>query len=55
MLSAQLPATMRAELWRLACRHDRSVSAEVRSAIRLHLLVADADESGREPPTLEAA
>jgi hypothetical protein len=48
MLSAQVPTQLRDELSRLARRHDRSVSAELRSAIRLHLIVAQ-DTGGLSP------
>jgi plasmid stability protein len=49
-LSAKVPSEMRAELWRLAATHDRSVSAEVRSAVRLHLRLADAAAADRDEP-----
>jgi plasmid stability protein len=50
MLSAQIPAPMKRELWRLAARHDRSVSAETREALRLHLGLAASDDVDPEPP-----
>ena len=37
LLSAQIPVELRQELRRLAKRHERSVSAEVRAALRPHL------------------
>ena len=37
VLSAQVPTMLRDELRLLARERDRSVSAEVRSALRLHL------------------
>ena len=37
MISMQMPVELRDELRRLAGEHDRSVSAEVRSAVRAHL------------------
>ena len=37
MISMQLPIELRDELRRLAGEHDRSVSAEVRNAVRAHV------------------
>jgi len=37
MISMQLPVELRDELRRLAGEHDRSVSAEVRIAVRAHV------------------
>jgi hypothetical protein len=37
MLSAQVPTPLRNELERVAREHDRSMSAEVRLALRQHL------------------
>jgi hypothetical protein len=39
ILSAQVPAETAEELKRLAAHADRSVSAEVRRALNLHLLI----------------
>lgn len=49
-VTAQMPRRLRDDLRRLAGEHDRSVSAEVRSAIRLHLRTADGNDVDREPP-----
>jgi hypothetical protein len=40
MLSAQVPASLRDDLHQLARQHDRSVSAEVRAALRTHVLLS---------------
>ena len=44
MLSAQMPVRLREELERLAREHDRSVSAELREAVRQHLASAERDK-----------
>ena len=40
ILSAQVPTHLRNDLHRLARDHDRSMSAEIRAALRLHLHLA---------------
>jgi hypothetical protein len=54
MLSAQVPLRLREELARLARRHDRSISAEVREAVRLHLHVNDAGGPSSLVPPVES-
>jgi hypothetical protein len=44
-LAAYVPPAMRAELTRLAAANDRSVSAELRAAIRLHLRINEKEKS----------
>jgi plasmid stability protein len=46
-LSARLPAELRKRLEQLAQQHDRSLSAEVRAALRWHLDVAGSATSSR--------
>jgi plasmid stability protein len=41
MLSAQIPRSLHDDLRRLAETHDRSISAETRAALRLHLRIAN--------------
>jgi plasmid stability protein len=48
ILSAQVPAELHDGLRRLAREHDRSISAEVRSAVRSHLQAAE-DAGGPSP------
>lgn len=44
VISAQVPTPLRDELARLAGEHDRSLSAEMRRAIELHLHLAEFPE-----------
>jgi hypothetical protein len=49
MLSAQVPLALREELERLARRHDRSLSAELRTILRLHLRMNESAASSSSP------
>jgi hypothetical protein len=55
ILSAQIPRTLRDELYRLAQEQDRSMSAEVRSALRLHLRLAEDAGGYPETPSVNPA
>ena len=65
-IGAQVPLELRNELFRIAAQHERSASAEVRLALRQHLLqdpglsssgpvVEDTEGSGRSAPLLSSA
>jgi hypothetical protein len=47
LIAAQVPAELRDDLERLAHANDKSISAEIRAALRLHLRVNDV---GGSPP-----
>lgn len=49
-LSAQIPRRLYDDLRRLARTHDRSVSAETREALRLHLRVNDVGATAAAAP-----
>jgi hypothetical protein len=44
-VAAKVPPLMRDELIRLAAVHDKTLSAEIRTAIRLHLSIQDSKEN----------
>jgi Ribbon-helix-helix protein, copG family len=50
VLSVKMPPEMRGKLASLAAAHDRSISAEVREAVRLHLRVNDVGVVGSSLP-----
>jgi hypothetical protein len=52
VLSVKVPEAMRGDLEFLAASNDRTVSAEVRQALRLHLRLADVGGAPGFPPSM---
>ena len=52
IISAKMPVALRDELVRLAGRHDRSMSAEVRAAVREYISRADEGFSAGAPAAM---